>query len=418
MATQSPVMIDVDTSDLRVSSKKQLRAKLQKKFESWSPRLSTNTSFAEKIDGAARRRLSFVETKVSKVAKINTKASTVAEQQRAARSAALAQAATLVADKEASAEKKRKAAQLKIVSANQEHVKHVKDVSEQHKAKKQQLALDKQLEIELSQAGAEARRTSLLQEQQLKAAAEVAKAKSLAEKKKAQLDAKKKQLEAKRAAAEARKFEMAQTLLDKLRAQEDHAQQVRKNKGSTPSRTTANAENKTLKIFPEPVSFDMDVRSPTGDSPTKPPVQLRLEERAGQDKAGGSDIKGAERRRLSFVDERTAAAAKSNKHATDVASEQRQAKAQALEKLKTAVQSKIAAADQRRQAALKDSAQQNKRTVNSPSKDLPLKDKKQRLDEELAAAEARRATIEAARVQKAKAFAAPYTPERKTVASC
>ena len=98
MATQSPVMIDVDTSDLRVSSKKQLRAKLQKKFESWSPRLSTNTSFAEKIDGAARRRLSFVETKVSKVAKINTKASTVAEQQRAARSAALAQAATHVAD--------------------------------------------------------------------------------------------------------------------------------------------------------------------------------------------------------------------------------------------------------------------------------------------------------------------------------
>ena len=67
--------------------------------------------------------------------------------------------------------------------------------------------------------------------------------------------------------------------LDKLRAQEDHAQQVRKNKGSTPSRTTANAENKTLKIFPEPDSFDMDVRSPTGDSPTKPPVQLRLEER-------------------------------------------------------------------------------------------------------------------------------------------
>ena len=52
MATQSPVMIDVDTSDLRVSSKKQLRAKLQKKFESWSPRLSTNTSFAEKIDAA------------------------------------------------------------------------------------------------------------------------------------------------------------------------------------------------------------------------------------------------------------------------------------------------------------------------------------------------------------------------------
>lgn len=174
----------------------------------------------------------------------------------------------------------------------------------------------------------------------------------------------------------------------------------------------------------------MDVRSPTGDSPTKPPVQLRLEERAGQDKVGGSDIKGAEdkasgsdikgaeRRRLSFVDERTAAAAKSNKHATDVASEQRQAKAKALEKLKTSVQSKIAAADQRRQAALKDSAQQNKRTVNSPSKDLPLKDKKQRLDEELAAAEARRATIEAAKVQKAKVFSAPYTPERKTVASC
>merc|ERR1712080_9819 len=102
---------------------------------------------------------------------------------------------------------------------------------------------------------------------------------------------------------------------------------------------------------------------------------------------------------------------------TEVVSEQRQAKAQAPEKLKTAVQTKIAAADQRRQAALKDS-QQNKRTVNSPSKDLPLKDKKQRLDEELAAAEARRATIEAAKVQKAKAFAAPYTPERKAVASC
>merc|ERR1719409_858140 len=114
----------------------------------------------------------------------------------------------------------------------------------------------------------------------MKAATEVAKAKLLADAKRQQQLELRVKNEDKLAAAEARRLEIHHQLACKLAESDEHARQVRRNKGSTPARTTVNAERK---IDIPSVAFDMDVRSSSPTSPSKTPVQIRLEERLARE---------------------------------------------------------------------------------------------------------------------------------------
>eukprot|EP01047_Picozoa_sp_COSAG01_P085880 COSAG01_NODE_19061_length_1033_cov_1.860814_1_plen_208_part_00 len=103
---------------------------------------------------------------------------------------------------------------------------------------------------------------------------------------------------------------------------------MRRNRGSTPHRSTAVAELHQL-ASSKPLAFDMAVRR-SPPSPKKSPVQLRLEARLNSvaappepPEAGQDDDGGATRRRLALVQEKTSALARHNARCGEVAAAQR-----------------------------------------------------------------------------------------------
>jgi len=417
---QSPIAITVDTAGFRANSPalSPNQKKLQQRIAGWAPTSPTEMSFSDKIEGASRRRHSLVERRTSKLQETNTRASVVAEQARRQFADALSGKAAHVAAKEASAEQKRKARVSAIVSSAATHTEHARSVAEQQTALKKQKTEQAISGIELRANEAGQRRAKLLAEQKMKAATEVAKAKLLADAKRQQQLELRVKNEDKLAAAEARRLEIHHQLACKLAESDEHARQVRRNKGSTPARTTVNAEKK---IDVPGVAFDMDVRSPP--SPNKTPVQMRLEERAAKvnfndddddDAAEEDKIQKATRRRLSLVEEKTATLSKTNETKKEVAAKQH--KAEVTKQVEAAKQAaaKIKAAEERRIASVRakaekaaghvEAAKATSKTVKSGQEEA-LAERKRRLSKELLEHDERRAAA-------LKAKAAPLSPRR------
>merc|ERR1712146_826653 len=194
-----------------------------------------------------------------------------------------------------------------------------------------------------------------------------------------------------------------------------------RNKGSTPSRTTVNAEKK---IDVPAVAFDMDVRSPT--SPSKTPVQIRLEERLAREinfndndmaeKAThvANKLASAEQTRNALQSAKEVSAASHAKHARSVA--QQQAEAEQNKQTQAAKQNaaKIKAAEERRTALLTSTAKRaaghveavikNAMSVKSDHEEA-LEERKRRLSQDLLDHDKRR-------VEALRAKAAPLSPRR------
>lgn len=229
--------------------------------------------------------------------------------------------------------------------------------------------------------------------------------------------------EDKLAAADARRADIHNQLARKLAEGDEHARQVRRNKGSTPARTTVNAERK---IDIPSVAFDMDVRSSSPTSPSKTPVQIRLEERLAREinfndndmaeKAThvANKLASAEQTRNALQSAKEASAASHAKHARSVA--QQQAEAEQNKQTQAAKQNaaKIKAAEDRRAALLHstakraaghvEAAMKNAMTVKSDHEEA-LAERKRRLGKELLEHDERRAAA-------LKAKAAPLSPRR------
>lgn len=417
---QSPIAITVDTAGFRANSPalSPNQKKLQQRIAGWAPTSPTEMSFSDKIEGASRRRHSLVERRTSKLQETNTRASVVAEQARRQFADALSGKAAHVAAKEASAEQKRKARVSAIVSSAATHTEHARSVAEQQTALKKQKTEQAISGIELRANEAGQRRAKLLAEQKMKAATEVAKAKLLADAKRQQQLELRVKNEDKLAAAEARRLEIHHQLACKLAESDEHARQVRRNKGSTPARTTVNAEKK---IDVPGVAFDMDVRSPP--SPNKTPVQMRLEERAAKvnfndddddDAAEEDKIQKATRRRLSLVEEKTATLSKTNETKKEVAAKQHEAEVTKQAEAAKQAAAKIKAAEERRIASVRakaekaaghvEAAKATSKTVKSGQEEA-LAERKRRLSKELLEHDERRAAA-------LKAKAAPLSPRR------
>ena len=412
---QAAMVITVDTAELRGnSSPEQLspnQLKLQQRLAGWAPKSPTELSFADKLEGASRRRHSLVEERTSKLQESNTRASIVAEQQRAKFADAISGKAAHVAAKEASADQKRKA----FVSAKEEaaatHFEHAKTVALQQKALKKQ-KVEQAIDLTESRSNeAGARRAKLLAESQIKNGAVVAKAHQLADQKRAAVIALRIKNEDKLAAAEARRMDIQDDMIAKLAESEEKARQVRRNKGSTTPRTDDDAEKK---IIAEPVAFDIEFdRQPP--SPNKTPVQLRLEASAGNAlNFNDEKAEGATRRRLSLAEGKVESLVKTNANKKDVAAKHSDAAKAKLEEAKQAAAAKITAAEDRRAALLSSVTEKAGGHVKAALENASnqktgqqqeLVEKKRRLSKELLEHDTRRAAA-------LKAKAAPLSPKR------
>lgn len=427
IAMQAPVIITVDTCELRQSSPvlSPNQRKLQQRIAGWTPRSPTELSFSDKIEGARRRRQSLVSKRRDALAQSNTRASVVAETSKTKFANITNSKATDVLAKLTNAEQKRKALVSATVSSAATHIEHARCVAEQQKALKKQKTEQAITATELRVNEAGARRANLLAQARRRAASELAKAKEI------QLTLSQRQLEMKTknedklAAAEARRSDIQDQLARKLAEDDEHARQVRRNKGSTPSRATLNAEKKIYTDVPG-VTFDMDVRAPT--SPNKTPVQIRLEERLAAevnfndndddvaDKARfvAAKLASAEQARNALTSAKEASAASHWEHARSIA--EHQAEAQTAKQAQAAkhAAAKIKAAEERRAALLTNTAKRAAGHVEAAMKNAmaiksdneeKLEERKRRLSQELLEHDERRAAA-------LKAKAAPLSPRR------
>lgn len=301
------------------------------------------------------------------------------------------------------------------------HIAHARCVAEQQKALKKQKTEQAMTATELRASEAGARRAKLLAEARRKAALELAKAKEM------QVALAQRRLEMrvknedKLAAAEARRADIHNQMVRKLAEGDEHARQVRRNKGSTPSRTTINAEKK---IDIPSVAFDMDVRSPT--SPNKTPVQIRLEERLAREISFNDEdaaekatnvaakLASAEQARNALTSAKEASAASHWEHARRRADEQAEANSAKQALAAKHAEAKIKAAHERRAALLTstakraaghvEAAKQNAMAIKSDHQEA-LEERKRRLSQELLEHDERRAAA-------LKAKAAPLSPRR------
>lgn len=328
--------IEVDTTPLRSPTRGSVPsppkvAAIQQRLESWSPRGTSNRSLCGKIDGAAARRAQIREQRTAALARRNLHAQEVAQRTKSrVAEAAVGQTAGL-ATKLLSAAKKRKAALSQLTSHAASHCEHVKGVAaEQRALKAQKNATHKQAMEQRVQAATRRVTAALATKKQnfTKQRTRAATAGSFRTEKRSALQD---DALAKLAAAERRREALQSERLSQLQTAAERARQVRRNKGSTPHRSTAAAE-RTAAASLAPVAFDMAVRGAL--SPKKSPVQLRLEARlhdppglatpclaAEAATAWGGDA--AAKRRQALVDRRVDTLAKHNTRASAVAAAQR-----------------------------------------------------------------------------------------------
>merc|ERR1711939_1047893 len=105
--------------------------------------------------------------------------------------------------------------------------------------------------------------------------------------------------------------DLTEERLSKLGRERSRAKQVRRNKGSTASHSTAIAEKVTAATN-KPMVFEVDIKAPL--SPMKSPVQIRLEQRAAAAMETAEamadanvDAEAGVRRRLNLISEKTKA---------------------------------------------------------------------------------------------------------------
>lgn len=430
-AQPAPEVMDVDISALRSPAPPQV----QERWEHWTPPTATNRGVAEKIESASKRRLDMVATKSQCLAQHNDNVSTVAEQQRQRALAEVTNAKSANAEKINKADEKRNAAVAKIVDNARTRTNRAKDVAAQVEARR---TLDAEEAREAAQRKvdlAAAKVAEAMMQSSAAGAAEVAKAKALAQKKKDQLQSKRETAENKIAAAESRRDELAKAKLGKLEALSEHAKQVRKTKGSTPARGVAVAENKKASAS-APVQFDMPVRSPA--LPAKSPVQVRLEERraayavvdvcdAAYDAAELEQKEiDAAKRKQELTQAKVAAAAENHRRITEAAQQAREAKVESLSALEAKATARHTDAANRRQSILAEQveknanhfekAQQTAAAKKSESESLEI-DHAESLKGKLADAEMRRALMSAEKSKKAEAFASAWSPENSEIRS-
>ena len=185
--------------------------------------------------------------------------------------------------------------------------------------KKESLAnLDNKLQ------NADRRRASLMSSQQADAAADVFKAKALAQAKKEQTESLRETAETKLAAHEYRRDEAIESKLTKLEEQAEHAKQVRRNKGTTITDEDNALKQKAAEKKPE--QFDM-LPERKASSPHKSAVQIRLEAQAEKDPTSPEDVDKkmslASARKQSLQADKTAALAMHSQKVTQVQQSQK-----------------------------------------------------------------------------------------------
>ena len=428
---QEHAVMDVDISALRSPAPPEV----QERWENWSPPTATNRGVVDKIESASKRRLAMVSSKSMSLAQHNENVSTVAEQQKQRTLAELTNAKTANVDKITKAEEKRNATVAKIVDNARTRTNHAKDVAAQVEARR---ALDMEAAREAAQRKldvASAKVAEAKLQSSAAGAAEVAKAKELAQKKKDQLQSMRETANNKLAAAESRRDELAKEKLGKLEALSERAKQVRKTKGSTPGRGMAVAENKKASAA-APMQFDMPVRSPV--MPAKSPVQIRLEERSAAyavvdvcDAAyDAAEIEQKEidaaKRKQELTQAKVAAAAEKNRRIAEAAQQAREAKEESLSALEIKPTARHIEAANRRLSMLAEQVEKNanhfekaKQTATakkSESESLET-DHAESLKGKLADAEMRRALMSAEKSKKAEAFASAWSPKNSEIRS-
>ena len=401
---------------------------------------------AEKAAAASTRRCALLDNRTIAARSHNARARRVAGQRRLSMAAAADSAAAALVAKHASADSRRSSALRSTSTRCEARGAHVQSVCSLQKEKHAHAAAEKQLEAEVNLARAASRRSSALLQRQMKAASSSAKTAPADE-----AELRRSRIFDKHWAAESRRQAALEQRLDKLEQQAAHAKQIRRNKFSTicPDPTAGDfvivdaAEAKrggtefafgtTQETCPAAVAFDMDVRDMTSRS--KPAVQRRLEARANALRIGRvEDIIRAEkaqdksaaarRRRAETLEERRRQAAASNAQARLVHLQQRALRTAATIVAELGLQAKLSAAEQRRfsrqrKAALEVhvckhmsfTAALLKRATGS----LKALSRQQRSDKSLELHAARRAEAQACKVQRAAAFAAPWSPLRSVV---
>ena len=430
-AQAAPEVMDVDISALRSPAPPQV----QERWEHWTPPIATNRGVSEKIESASRRRLDMVATKSQNLAQHNDNVSTVAEQQKQRTLAEVTNAKSANAEKINKADEKRNAAVAKIVDNARTRTNRAKDVAAQVEARRILDAEEAREAVQRKVDLATAKVAEAMMQSSAAGAAEVAKAKALAQQKKDQLQSMRETADNKIAAAESRRDELAKAKLGKLEALSEHAKQVRKTKGSTPARGVAVAENKKASAS-APVQFDMPVRSPA--LPAKSPVQIRLEERsaayavvdvcdAAYDAAELEQKElDAARRKQELTQAKVAAAAEKHRRIAEAAQQAREAKVESLSALEAKATARHTDAANRRLSILAEQVEKNanhfekaKQTATakkSESESLEI-DHAESLKGKLADAEMRRTLMSAEKSKKAEAFASAWSPKNSEIRS-
>jgi hypothetical protein len=423
--------MDVDTTALRSPAPPEVKDR----WAQWSPSPATSRGMDSKIESASKRRQDLVATKALTLAQHNENVSTVAEQQKQRTLAEVTNAKSVNVAKAAKAEEKRNAAVAKIVDTARSHTAHAKDVAAEVEARRKTDAEEAREVAERKLEAAAAKVAEAKSQSSAAGAAEVAKAKALAQEKKDKLQAARETAELKLAAADSRRDELALEKMGKLEALSERAKQVRKTKGSTPARGMVVAEAKKAAVA-APVQFDLPVRSPV--MPEKSPVQLRLEERkaaysvvdvsdAAYDAAEiEQNLIDATHRKQELTDAKVSAAAAKHAKIAEAAQQAREAQAESLSALEAKATTRQANAANRRLSILAETVEKNavhfeKAKLNSSAKkneSVVLEtDHAESLKGKLADADMRRALMSAEKSKKAEAFAAAWSPKNSEIRS-
>lgn len=429
MSLQVSLAIDVDTSELRSPPKNDAKSlAIKARLAHWTPAPPKAVDLDGKMERAAKRRHNIFAKRAGSLSARNVGVAAVAEAQLAQTKAKTAEAESALQASLLSAEQKHKAAMATRVEHAKGHVEHARQIADSQRAMKELLLHERRQSIERRLAQAEAKQQAKQQAQQAKAQAAAAKAAAIASEHAAQLQQLQQASSTKLDAAEFRVAELAQEKLSKLGQLASHARQVRKNKGSTPSRSTAVAEKVTAAAAP--VAFEIDIKT-APLSPKKSPVQIRLEQRAAtavQCGGGGRSavVEEGVRRRLSLIDEKTKTLSDKNQRTSDVVKRKLADEASETQALQAKLSARQSAADGRRGARLTalvkkaSSHFEHARTiaqVKSKTVEAQTAEAKAAAEMNSEAVSRRKVMVDMERAAKGAAFAGPWSPQRATAVS-
>jgi len=434
MSLQVSVAIDIDTTGLRSPPKSSAKSlAVKERLAHWSPAPSKAVDLDGKMERAAKRRHSIFAKRAGKLSARNVGVAAVAEAQLAQTKAKTAEAESALQASLLSAEEKRKAAVATRVEHAKGHLEHARQIAGSQRAIKELLLHERHQSIKRRLAQAEAKQLAKLQAKQAKLQATAAKTAAIACERAAQLQMLQQSSETKLVAAEIRRADLTEERLSKLGRERSRAKQVRRNKGSTASHSTAIAEKVTAATN-KPMVFEVDIKAPL--SPMKSPVQIRLEQRAAAAMETAEamadanvDAEAGVRRRLNLISEKTKALSAKNQRTSNVVKRKLSDQATETQALQAKLSARQSAADGRRGARLtaivkKASSQfQQARTIAQDKRktvQAQTTEAKEAAEMSSEAASHRKLIIDMERAAKGTAFATPWSTQRihsATVAS-